>query len=253
MKNIQFLLIATIFLIGSLNRISAEPFAYVANNDDGTVSVIDTVTNIVVDTIPVGTDPFGVAVTPDATKVYVTNSMSDDVSVIDAATNTVLPTIPVGTFPLCLAITPDGTNTYVANSSSHNISIINTTIPLESTLRMQTSNMQENKLRVLIADDELILREGLKKIVEQNKSIEVVGCVKNGLEAIEAFERLKPDVILMDLFMPEYDGIESTKIIKTKNIPVKIIILTSYNGYEHMTRAYNNGADGYYETVSKFV
>ena len=78
----------------------AAPFLYVANNGDNTVSVIDTATNTVVATIPVGAGASGVAVTPDGTKVYVTNSASNNVSVIGTATNTVVKTIPVGTSPM---------------------------------------------------------------------------------------------------------------------------------------------------------
>ena len=104
----------------------AQPFAYVANADpiSNNVSVIDTATNTVVATIPVGTIPFGVAVTPDGTKVYVTNDGSNNVSVIKTATNTVVKTVPVGTAPYGVAVTPDGTKVYVANEGSGSVSVI---------------------------------------------------------------------------------------------------------------------------------
>jgi len=73
-----------------------------------TVSVIDTATNTVIATIPVGFEPVGVAVTPDGSKVYITNNNSSTVSVIDTVTNTVTATIPVGLFPFGVAVTPDG-------------------------------------------------------------------------------------------------------------------------------------------------
>src|SRR6516162_2325563 len=85
--------------------------AYIMNQLDNTVSVIDTATNTVVGSpIPVGRSPFGVAVTPDGSKVYVANSLSGTVSVIDTATNTVVGSpIAVGNFPLGgVAVTPDG-------------------------------------------------------------------------------------------------------------------------------------------------
>jgi YVTN family beta-propeller protein len=87
--------------------------------------VIDTATNTVVATIPVGIDPTGVAVTPDGTHVYVVNDNDNAVSGIRTATNTVvgLP-IPVGTNPVGVAVTPDGTKVYVANASSNNVSVI---------------------------------------------------------------------------------------------------------------------------------
>src|SRR5215831_313246 len=93
----------------------AQPFAYVTNINSNTVSVIATATNTVVATVPVGTNPFGVAITPDGTHAYVTNGSSDTVSVIATATNTVVATVSVGSLPVGVAITPDGTHAYVAN------------------------------------------------------------------------------------------------------------------------------------------
>jgi YVTN family beta-propeller protein len=74
----------------------AQPFAYISNSGSNTVSVINTATNTVVATVSVGTNPFGVAMTPDGSRVYVTNEGSNTVSVIDTATNTVTATVPVG-------------------------------------------------------------------------------------------------------------------------------------------------------------
>ena len=74
----------------------AQPFAYISNNDDDTISVVDTATNTVTSTVPVGDDPEGVAVNPAGTRVYVTNESDNTVSVINTATNTVTATVPVG-------------------------------------------------------------------------------------------------------------------------------------------------------------
>ena len=107
----------------SVRPAEAAPFAYVANTNDNTVSVIDTATNLVVGPpIPVGIRPDGVTVTPDGKHVYVTNTGGDPnpgtVSVIDTATNKVVgPPIAVGISPLGIAITPDGKHAYVTNSS----------------------------------------------------------------------------------------------------------------------------------------
>ena len=100
---------------------SAEPYAYITNVDSNTVSVIDTATNTVIATVPVGMKPSGVAVSPDGSKVYVTNGYSNSVSVIDTATNTVTATVPVGSIPLGIAVTPDRTKVYVANWGSNGI------------------------------------------------------------------------------------------------------------------------------------
>ncbi|PYU98366.1 MAG: hypothetical protein DMG26_18855, partial [Acidobacteria bacterium] len=98
--------------------LSAQQFAYVANGDSNSVSVIDTSSNTVVATVAVGSIPFGVAITPDGTRAYATNRGSNSVSVIDAASNTVVATVAVGGAPEGVAITPDGARAYVTNQSS---------------------------------------------------------------------------------------------------------------------------------------
>ena len=85
-----------LLFISSAITAHAQARAYVTNSCNGTVSVVDTDTNTIVATIPVGINPLGVAITPDGTRVYVSNSGSGTVSVIDTSTNTVVATIPVG-------------------------------------------------------------------------------------------------------------------------------------------------------------
>ena len=99
---------------------------YVANFASDTVSVIDTATNTVIATVPVGDGPRGVGVTPDATRVYVANEQSDTVSVIDTATNAVVATVAVGDWPTGVRATPDGTRVWVTNAESDSVSIIDT-------------------------------------------------------------------------------------------------------------------------------
>ena len=115
------------------------PFAYVANINSDTVSMIDIPTSLPVTAIPVGSGPWGVAVSPDQTQVYVSNNHGNNVSVINTASNTVVARIPVQSSPFGLAFTPDGTSTYVVNGSSNSVSVINTasqtvvaTVPVES-------------------------------------------------------------------------------------------------------------------------
>ncbi len=93
---------------------------------DSTVSVINTATNTVSATIPVGAYPFGVSVSPDGSKVYVANMDAGTVSVINTATNTVTATIPVGTDPYGISVSPDGSKVYVANDGDNTVSVINT-------------------------------------------------------------------------------------------------------------------------------
>ena len=100
---------------------------YVTSTWRDTVYVIDTTTNTVTASVPVGTTPQGVAVSPDGTKVYVTNQNSNTVSVIDTATNTVSATVHVDSWPVAAAVTPDGNRVYVTNAESNTVSVINTT------------------------------------------------------------------------------------------------------------------------------
>jgi YVTN family beta-propeller protein len=105
-------------------RAQAQPFVYVTNSGSGSVSVIDSATNLVSDTISVGSRPVGATFAPDGSRVYVANSASDTISVIDALTNKVIATVAVGAFPQGLAITPDGSRAYVGSSFSNSVSVI---------------------------------------------------------------------------------------------------------------------------------
>lgn len=100
-------------------------------------------------------------------------------------------------------------------------------------------------IRVLIADDHHVVRRGLMVFLKTQKDIEVVGEAKNGLEAVELAEKLEPDVILMDLVMPELDGIEATKKIKELFPDIQVIMLTSFSDKDHVLPALEVGAAGY--------
>ena len=102
------------------------PYAYITNYFNNTVSIIDTAANIVTDTVNVGSNPLGVAVSPDGANVYVTNWGSSNVSVIDAATNTVIATVNVGKRPYGIAVSPEGSKVYVTNEYSNTVSVIDT-------------------------------------------------------------------------------------------------------------------------------
>ncbi|MFB6559123.1 hypothetical protein ACFCYH_09550 [Streptomyces sp. NPDC056400] len=112
--------------VGQAAAVPPGTYVYVSNLNNDNVSVIDTVTNTVTATIPVGDGPQGVAATPNGTRVYVVNSVSDNVSVIDTATDAVTATLPVGDFPVGVAVTPDGTRVYVLNSVAGTVSVIDT-------------------------------------------------------------------------------------------------------------------------------
>ncbi len=129
MKSKIWIIFLGVFLLCvffSVAAVYAAPFAYITNQGDSTVSVIDTSSNTVTDTITVGTLPDGVAVTPDGSRVYVANWFSNTVSVIDTSTNTVTDTIAVGSGPYGVAVTPDGSRFYVANTHDDTVSVIDT-------------------------------------------------------------------------------------------------------------------------------
>ncbi len=100
-------------------------------------------------------------------------------------------------------------------------------------------------MKVLIADDIMILRQGLKAVLEQDAEIEVVALAENGKEAFEKCKVYQPDVVLMDMRMPDYDGAFGIHAIK-ENLPyVKVLVLTTFDDEETIDKALASGADGY--------
>ncbi|MFJ5758156.1 response regulator [Neobacillus sp. NPDC093182] len=100
-------------------------------------------------------------------------------------------------------------------------------------------------IRILIADDHHVVRRGLAFFLRTQKDIEIIGEAGNGREAVELARTLKPDLILMDLVMPEMDGIQATKMIKTEMPEIKIMMLTSFSDQDHVIPALEAGASGY--------
>jgi DNA-binding NarL/FixJ family response regulator len=107
------------------------------------------------------------------------------------------------------------------------------------------SEQMAMRTRVLVADDHPVVREGLSAMLSREKDIEVVGEAQNGREAIEKARALQPDVILMDLRMPEVDGIEAMRRIKAENPLVQFIILTTYDNDEYIFKGIEAGARAY--------
>ena len=100
-------------------------------------------------------------------------------------------------------------------------------------------------IRVLIADDHLVVREGLRAILEAATDLVLVGEATDGVEAVRLAGELSPDVVLMDLRMPGMDGIEAIRQIKTRYPAVEIIILTTYDDDAYIVRGLRAGARGY--------
>jgi two-component system, NarL family, response regulator len=101
------------------------------------------------------------------------------------------------------------------------------------------------RTRILITDDHAVVREGLSAMLSREKDFQVVGEAVNGREAIEKARELKPDMVLMDLRMPEIDGIEAMRQIKAENPAMKFIILTTYDNDEYIFKGIEAGARAY--------
>ena len=99
-------------------------------------------------------------------------------------------------------------------------------------------------IRVLVVDDQSLVRAGFRLVLENHDDIEVVGEASNGHEAIHSAGRLKPDVVLMDIRMPELDGIAATRAITTTH-PARVLVLTTYDLDEYVYDALQAGASGF--------
>jgi DNA-binding NarL/FixJ family response regulator len=108
------------------------------------------------------------------------------------------------------------------------------------------SVMRESKIiRILTVDDHQLLREGIAAVLEGQEDMALVGEASNGLEAIESFRTLRPDITLMDLRMPDMSGIEAITAIRAEFPTARIIVLTTYAGDAQAAAALKAGASGY--------
>src|SRR5512144_3122341 len=100
-------------------------------------------------------------------------------------------------------------------------------------------------IRVLIADDHPIVCKGIRDLVNQNMGITVLGEAATGLQALQMIKELKPDVVLLDMEMPDITGVEVVKRIAEEEIPVRILGLSSYDDREYISQLLSMGASGY--------
>lgn len=105
--------------------------------------------------------------------------------------------------------------------------------------------MITNKISVMIADDHVLMREGIKQLLEFDGSIEVVAEANDGIECLEKLSTIIPDILLLDINMPNKNGIEVLEEIKRRKLTLKILILTVHNEVEYLLRAVDIGVDGY--------
>jgi DNA-binding NarL/FixJ family response regulator len=101
------------------------------------------------------------------------------------------------------------------------------------------------KIRVLIADDQRLLRAGFRVILESEPDIEVVGEAEDGVEAVALARELRPDVILIDIRMPRLDGLAATEQLMTLDDPPRVVVLTTFDQNEYVVRALRAGAYGF--------
>jgi DNA-binding NarL/FixJ family response regulator len=102
-----------------------------------------------------------------------------------------------------------------------------------------------SKIRVVLADDHYIVRNGIKALLEDNPSVEVIGEANNGIEAIQKVKELSPDVILMDITMPEMNGLQAAEIISKQYKNTRTLILSMHDNEDYVLRSLEVGAHGY--------
>ena len=102
-----------------------------------------------------------------------------------------------------------------------------------------------SKIRVLLVDDHAIMRDGISALINLQDDIEIVGEASEGKEAVEKARELVPDVVIMDISMPEMDGLEATRRIKKENPSVKVLVLTQHDNREYILSTIKSGSDGY--------
>lgn len=107
------------------------------------------------------------------------------------------------------------------------------------------NNGGKHMIKVMIAEDQELIRQSLEFVISNKEDMKIVALAATGKQAVELAKEKKPDVILMDIRMPEMDGVEATKIIKKMYPEIKIIVLTTFDDDEYVFDALKNGASGY--------
>lgn len=102
-----------------------------------------------------------------------------------------------------------------------------------------------DKIKIVIIDDQTLMRDGLKTILDLEDDMEVIGTAENGKKGLELVKKLRPQVVLMDIRMPELNGVEATRLVKQQFPETVVLILTTFDDEEYIVDALCNGANGY--------
>lgn len=105
--------------------------------------------------------------------------------------------------------------------------------------------MTQNPIRIVVADDHALVREGIRRVLDEVPEFEVVAEAANGQEALDCVKRTEPDVLLLDLTMPGIGGLAVTRLIRSESDRPRVIILSIHDEEEYVVRAVQAGADGY--------
>ncbi|MDP8950600.1 MAG: response regulator transcription factor [Actinomycetota bacterium] len=116
---------------------------------------------------------------------------------------------------------------------------------MEGEARSSTRSGSGPPARVLIADDHMLVRDGYRLMLDREEDLEVVGEAANGREAVELCRRLHPDLVLMDVRMPEMDGLAATREIKVESPTTSVLVVTTYDNPDYLFEAVEAGAAGY--------
>src|SRR5271170_887656 len=107
------------------------------------------------------------------------------------------------------------------------------------------AQMKQSKIKILVADDHPVVRDGIVSIIEVEKDMCVVAQAENGVEAVELAKKLLPDIILLDLRMPRLDGLEAIAQLQSLHLPGKVIVLTTFESEQDVHLSLKAGARGY--------
>src|SRR5882762_4289863 len=112
-------------------------------------------------------------------------------------------------------------------------------------MNTQSDVSNTNKIKVLLADDHAVVREGLRALLDATPDIKVVGEADNGRLAVQLAQRLQPDVVVMDVVMPQLNGVEATRQILRDSPGSRVLVLSSYSDDEKVAKLIEHGATGF--------